>query len=53
VALLHARAGHTDEAVTELRALEGEMAKSRSSGSLRDAVQNALRRVGEEQKPRR
>ena len=45
VALLQARAGRTDQALTELRALEAEMAKSRSTGSLRDAVQAALKQV--------
>jgi hypothetical protein len=42
IALLNAKAGRTEQAVGELRALRQEMADSRSSGSLRDAVQAAL-----------
>ena len=41
VALLHARAGRLDQAVAGLRTLDVEMAKE--SGTLRDAVQAALR----------
>lgn len=43
VALLHARAGRPDQAVGDLRTLDAEMAKD--PGSLRDAVQDALRRL--------
>jgi hypothetical protein len=43
VALLHASAGRLDQAVGELRTLDVEMAKD--SGTLRDAVQAALRRL--------
>ena len=43
VALLHARAGRADMAVTKLRTLENEL--GRDPGSLRDAVQAALRRM--------
>jgi hypothetical protein len=43
VALLHASAGRLDEAVGGLRTLEAEM--TRDPGSLRDAVQAALRRL--------
>jgi hypothetical protein len=43
VALLHARAGRLDQAVGELRSLDAEMAKD--TGTLRDAVQVALRRL--------
>jgi TIR domain-containing protein len=42
MALLHARAGQTDEAATELRTLEQELVKSRSGGSLLDAVHAAV-----------
>ena len=45
-ALLHGKAGRADQAANELRALEQEMANSHSSGSLLDAVQAALKRVG-------
>jgi hypothetical protein len=43
VALLHAAAGRLEQATSGLRALEVEVAKS--PGSLRDAVQDALRRL--------
>ena len=43
VALLHARAGRMDRAVADLRELSTELAKS--SGSLRDAVQTALKQL--------
>jgi hypothetical protein len=43
VALLHERAGRVDDAVERLAALEKELGKS--PGSLRDAVQAALRRL--------
>jgi hypothetical protein len=43
VALLHAKAGQTDRATSELRALEHELASSHSSGSLQDAVKAALK----------
>lgn len=43
VALLHANSGRRDLAANELRALNKELATS--SGSLRDAVQAALRRL--------
>jgi hypothetical protein len=45
VALLHAEAGRQEQAANELRALEREMASSRISGSLRDAVHAALGRI--------
>jgi hypothetical protein len=43
VALLHAAAGRQDQAIADLRALEKALTKS--PGSLRDAVQDALRRL--------
>jgi len=43
VALLHERAGRVDDAIERLTALEKEL--GRSSGSLHDAVQTALRRL--------
>jgi len=43
VALLHERAGRIDDAIARLAALEKEL--GRSPGSLRDAVQAALRRL--------
>lgn len=45
-ALLHAKAGRAEQAANELRALDSEMANSHSSGSLRDAVQAAVKRLG-------
>ena len=43
VALLHERAGRIDDAIARLAGLEKEL--GRSPGSLRDAVQAALRRL--------
>jgi hypothetical protein len=45
IALLDAKAGRTPRAANELRALNQEMAKNRSSGSLRDAVEAALAQI--------
>jgi uncharacterized protein YigA (DUF484 family) len=42
LALLHAKAGQHDQATSELRALEQELVKARSGGSLLDAVHAAL-----------
>lgn len=42
VALLNAKAGRTDQAATDLRALLKELAQEQASGSLRDGVEAAL-----------
>jgi hypothetical protein len=49
VALLHAGAGRAEQAASELRLLDQEMANEHASGSLRDAVQAARRRIGRSQ----
>ncbi|HZM94425.1 MAG TPA: toll/interleukin-1 receptor domain-containing protein [Vicinamibacterales bacterium] len=45
VALLHEKAGRTDQAVTELRALNDELAAAGLTGSLRQAVAATLKRL--------
>jgi hypothetical protein len=45
VALLNAKAGRTDQATTDLRALQKELVQEHASGSLRDAVEAALTRL--------
>jgi hypothetical protein len=45
VALLHAKGGRADQAAGELQTLDKELGDSGSEGTLRDAVQAALKRV--------
>jgi hypothetical protein len=45
VALLHAKAGRMDQAVNDLAALEKELAASQVTGSLRQGVEAALKRL--------
>jgi hypothetical protein len=44
-ALLHEKAGRTDQAANELRALRKELVDTQSTGSLRQAVEAALKRL--------
>jgi hypothetical protein len=45
VALLHEKAGRMDQAVSELRALNDELAAAGLTGSLRQAVGATLKRL--------
>jgi hypothetical protein len=45
VALLHAKAGRVERAVDDLTALQQELAASQASGSLRNGVEAALKRL--------